>query len=208
MFERSSPSAVLVFSKADVIDETGHVMFSSPDDISLRSASPVKRLSRVLFRSSYAHPLWGLIRSDALRQTRLMGCVEADHILLGELAMLGELIEIPETLYRMRRHAKNAMAINRSARALLAWHDPSKAHQRIWLPHWERAYLEYLRGVRHLPLSTCDRFLCYCAVPLVSYWRRLLRWTGPGRQRIKSVFVRYPSGEELEHVQTVKKADV
>ena len=28
-----------------------------------------------------------------------MGCIEADHVLLGELALFGEVIEIPEVLY-------------------------------------------------------------------------------------------------------------
>ena len=187
VFDRSPADTVLVFSQADIIDEHGEVLFHSPDEISSSSDRSFHRFGRVLFRSAYAHPLWGVIRSDALRRTRLMGVIEADHVLLGELAMLGKLIEIPETLYRMRRHAKNATEINRSARALLAWHDPSKAKERIWLPHWERTYLEYLRGVRHLSLPLQERILCYGAVPIVSYWRRVLRLTGPARQGLKSV---------------------
>ena len=138
----------------------------------------------MLWSSSYAHSLWGVIKSDALRKTRLMGCLEADHVLLGELALLGPLIEIPEALYRMRRHERCATEINKSARALLAWHDPKRANERIWLPHWERVYLEYLKGIAHVPLSTPDRLLCYGAVPIVSYWRRLLRLTGPMRHRL------------------------
>jgi len=114
-----------------------------------------------------------------------MGAIEADHILLGELAMQGELVEIPEVLYKMRRHAKCATEINRTARELLAWHDPSRANERIFLPHWERVYLEYFKAIRLSSISTPEKLLCYCAVPLVSYWRRFLRWSGPLRNRIK-----------------------
>jgi len=78
----------------------------------------------------------------------------------------------------MRMHPRCAMQINRSARELLCWHDPTRANERIVLPHWERVYLEYFKSIRHIPLSRVERLLCYGAVPVVSYWRRLLRKTG------------------------------
>ncbi len=183
-FERAPASTVLVFSKAEVIDELGNVKHLSPDNISSSAARPFKRLSRVLWSSSSAHPLWGVIKRDALRKTRMMGCIEADHVLLAELALLGQLIEIPEPLYRLRIHERNATKINQSARELLAWHDPRRANDRIFLPHWERVYLEYFKSIRHAPLSGAERLLCWGAVVLVSYWRRWLRWTGPLRQRL------------------------
>ena len=83
----------------------------------------------------------------------------------------------------MRRHSQCATAITRSARELLAWHDPTRAKDRIFLPHWERVYLEYFKSIRHMPLSTTERLLCYAAVPGVSYWRRFLHLTGPFRKR-------------------------
>jgi glycosyltransferase involved in cell wall biosynthesis len=183
VFEQSAPSTVLVFSKAEVIDEVGRVLYTSEDRVSSSSDSPFKRLARVVWSSGIGHSLWGLIRSDALRRTRLMGCVEADHILLAELALLGELIEIPEMLYRQRRHPGCAMSTHKTARALLAWHDPGKANTRIFLPNWERAYIEFFKGIRHIPLSPAERLPCYLTVPAVGYWRRLLNWSGPFRHR-------------------------
>lgn len=184
VFQGAPPSTVMVFSRAEIIDESGKVKYLSPDNISSSSSRPCKRLSRVLRTSAYAHSLWGLIRADALRKTRLMGALEADHVLLAELALLGTSIEIPEPLYRMRRHERCATEIHRTARELLVWHDPSRAGERIFLPHWERVYLEYCKGIWHAPLSPWDRFTCLSAVPLVSYWRRFLRWTGPLRMRL------------------------
>ena len=184
VFEQSPPTTVLVFTKAEIIDESGQVKFFSPDSISSASRQPFKRLAKVLWSSAYAHSLWGLIRSDALRKTRLMGCLEADHVLLAELALLGSSFEIPEPLYRMRRHSKCATEINRSARELLAWHDPKRANDRVFLPHWDRVNLEYLKSIRHVPLSFSDRLMCYGTLPTVSYWRRLLRWSGPLRGRM------------------------
>jgi glycosyltransferase involved in cell wall biosynthesis len=183
-FEQAPPSAVLVFSKAEIIDEVGRVMFQSPDRMSSSSARPFKRLARVIWSGQYAHPLWGLIRSDALRRTRLMGCIEADHILLGELAVLGELIEIPEVLYQQRRHSGSAMQIHRTARALLAWHDPRMANAWGFLPHRARFCIEYYKSIWHTPLSVTDRVLCFCTPPAVYYWLWWLRWSGPVRHRL------------------------
>ena len=183
-FEESPPSTVLVYSKAHIIDEVGRVKHLSPDIIQATSPRPFQRLSNVMFNSSYVHPLWGLIRLEALRRTRLMGCIEADHVLLAELALYGELIEIPEVLYGLRRHERSATVINRSARELLAWHNPKMANKRFLLPHWEGVYIEYVKAVQHAPLPFAERLLCLGAIPVVCYWRRLLRTTGPFRERM------------------------
>jgi glycosyltransferase involved in cell wall biosynthesis len=183
VFERAGPSAVLVFPQADIVDNVGGVMFPSPDRIGSSSPRAFERLARVLWSSGWAHPLWGLLRADALRRTRLMGCIEADHVLLAELALLGELVEIPEVLYRQRRHPGCAIPTHRTDRELLAWHDPRRANDRIILPHWERVTIEYVKGIWHASLTPAERLLCLGTVPAVCYWRRLLRWSGPVRHR-------------------------
>jgi glycosyltransferase involved in cell wall biosynthesis len=183
-FSTAPKTVVLVFSKSEIIDEAGRVKHLSPDIINATSSRPQRRMANVMFNSAYVHPLWGLIRSDALRRTRMMGAHEADHVLLAELALQGQFIEIPEVLYGLRRHERSATMINRSARELLAWHDPKLAHKRIFLPHWERVYVEYFKAVRHVSLPLSQRLLCFGQIPVVCYWRRFLRWTGPLRQRI------------------------
>jgi hypothetical protein len=113
-----------------------------------------------------------------------MGCIEADHVLLAELALLGSFVEIAEVLYRLRRHAASAMEIHRTAHQLLAWHDPSRARSRILLPHWVRWDLEYFRAIRHVPLSTINRVFCYGVVRPTLLWRWLLWRTGPARHQL------------------------
>lgn len=183
-FENSPRDTVLVFSRAAIIDETGRVTELSPDTINSSVGGPVLRLASLALHSSYAHPLWGLIRTEALRRTRLMGCIESDHIVLAELAMLGRLVEIPEFLYRERRHPQCANIAYRTAADLLAWHDPRKAKDRILLPHWARRDLEYLRAMSHIHLPWTKRVVCCCLVGAIRLWRWLLKVTYRSRHHV------------------------
>src|SRR5436190_5452531 len=99
--EAAPPSTVLAFPRCAIIDENDRITEWSPDTIHA-TGRPHARLASLLFHAKYAHGLWGVIRSDALRRTRLMGNLEADHIVLADLALLGDMVEIPELLYRLR----------------------------------------------------------------------------------------------------------
>lgn len=183
-FAKSPATVVLVYSRAEIIDEAGAVTDVSADTVDQFAAKPHRRLASLIMNRQYANPLWGLIRVDVLRKTRLMGNFEADHILLAELAMLGNFVELPELLYRQRRHAGSAMRLNLTARQLLAWHDPGSAKKKIILPRWLHLVLESFRGVRHVPISGWEKLLCHGAVLWAPFWRWLLQWTGPVRHRL------------------------
>ena len=182
-FECASDKTVLVFPRAVIIDEVGQVVEVSPDGVDGSRPRPADRLASLMAHGKYGHPLWGLIRSDALRRTRLMGHVEADHVLLAELALLGEMIEIPEFLHRQRRHAQSAIRLHRTPAELLAWHDPTRSRA-LNLPQWMSVRLEYFRGIRHVQPSWRDRQLSYAVVLAVPCWTWFLRWTGPIRHRL------------------------
>ena len=183
-YEHSSPDAVVVFSRAEIIDDTGRVLHLGQDTINPAAREPFTRLASLIFHRHYAHPLWGLIRSSALRRTRLMTCIEADHVLLAELALQGPLVEIQEVLYRLRVHAGSSLRTHRTARELLAWHDPSRAKVRLPLPHWIRWDIEYWKGIRHASLSSFQRLFCYAVILGVPLWGWLLKVTGPLRHRL------------------------
>jgi glycosyltransferase involved in cell wall biosynthesis len=169
-FKDASADTVLVCSRSQVIDETGSLLEYSHLKMS-PSTKPCNRLVSLMTSRCYPHPLWGLIRSEALRQTRLIGLAHADHILLAELALLGHFVELPEDLQKWRIHSHNALAVHRTSRQLLAWYDPSKANSRIVLPHRIACDLQYFRAVGHIPLSAKERLLCYGVVS----WRMCVR---------------------------------
>lgn len=182
-FDRSRRDVVLVFSRAEVIDDEGKLIKISRDTINPGAQRPFSRLASLIFNRNIAHPLWGLVRSEAMRRTRLMGFTETDHVMLGELALQGPFVEIPELLYRIRRHTGSAIQIHRTARAILAFNDPTKATARLLLPHWLRWDAEYWRGINHARLSLVQRFLCYVVVLVVPVWRWLLITTRGWRHR-------------------------
>lgn len=184
VFEQSTTSTVLVFSKAVIIDAEGHVTDFSQDTINQSANRAFTRLGSLIFCSRYAHPLWGLIKSDALRRTRLVGNFEADHILLAELALLGKCIEIPEVLYSERRHIGCATSANRTPKELLAWYNPRMDRAGSILSHGLQWKIEYFKAVNHVPLAKTERVLCYAAVLVVPVWRWFLRWTGSLRNSI------------------------
>jgi glycosyltransferase involved in cell wall biosynthesis len=182
VFEQSPSSTVLVFSKAAIIDETGSVTDLSRDTINSSTNRPFVRLGSLIFNAHYAHPLWGLIRSDVLRRTRLIGNFEADHILLAELALLGSCIEIPEVLYWERRHIGSAINANRTSQQLLAWYNPNAKHSRTFMSHGLQWKAEYFKAINYIPLSKMDRFLSYVVVWIAPFWRWFLKWTGSLRR--------------------------
>ncbi|MEY4385614.1 MAG: hypothetical protein RLY20_897 [Verrucomicrobiota bacterium] len=182
-FDKAPANTVLVCSRAEIIDDAGQVIDVSADSFDGATANPVRRMASLIKTRQYANPLWGMIRSAALRKTRLMGRFEADHILLLELSLLGGFREIPEILYQQRRHQGSAKNLHLSAKQLLAWHDPS-AKAGMVLPHWLDFWVESYRGISHSPLPAGQKFFCRLSVLWMPCWRRVLRWTGPLRARL------------------------
>lgn len=182
---RNGPSnTALVFPRANIIDGEGKTKFTLDEPVASTSAHPHKRLAKVLHHIGYANALWGVIRSDMLRRARPAGSIEADLVLVVDLSLQGLLVQIPDVLYGLRRHERNATEINHTERALMTWYNPADAKKRILLPHWDRVFLEYFKCIQNAPLSSRERVLCGLTLLRVGYWRRFLRWTGPLRYRI------------------------
>lgn len=183
-YRNSPPNTALVFPKANVIDGKGKVKFVLEEPVGNSSSHPHKRLETVLSYIVYANALWGLIRSSMLRRARPAGSIEADLVLLVDLSLQGLLVEIPEVLYAVRIHERNATKINHTERALMAWYNPGHADKMILLPHWDRVFHEYFKCIQNAPMSSRDRFLCTLTLVRVGYWRRFMRWSAPLRYHI------------------------
>jgi glycosyltransferase involved in cell wall biosynthesis len=97
------PSAVLCASAVAVIDEDDTVLEEWHPSVDLRAPEPQLRLHRLLWSMGETHPLFAVMRSDALRRTPLYrNYLGADRVLLAQLALMGPMWQLPEILHHYR----------------------------------------------------------------------------------------------------------
>jgi hypothetical protein len=143
------PSLVLSFPQTTLIDEEGDPIGPLHDgDLELLSSDPVARLARLLGHRVEWHPVFGVIRTDALQRTRGIGSfVLADVAVLAELALIGRFGQVPERLFLRRYHDGRSLVANPGFVQHLAWYDPALGRQRTVMPN--------ARLVRELLARTC-----------------------------------------------------
>ena len=202
IMDSSPPSVVLVYPQCEMIGELGEVRGRLPDCIESKAKHPHQRVAQVLRHVSYSYPIWGLLRADTLRKVELTGSVSYwDALLLIELAVLGEIWEVPEVHFQLRCHVENSLAICSSKRdsarcthpekfdrktreALRVWTDPSAPRKKIWLPLREERYWEYAKRIHHAGLTASEACLCYFTLVAVCYWRRFRTFGGYWKRKL------------------------
>jgi glycosyltransferase involved in cell wall biosynthesis len=171
----NSPPVVLAYPRCEQIDENCLPIGGELPSIASNDPRPHRRLGIVIKRIGYITQHYGLFAAEALRKTRLNGSFpSADFVLTAELAMLGEIKEIPEVLVRRRYESKSGTsAVLHDKKAWAVWLDPKMTDRRFLLRVEERLALEYMRSALLLPLRPMDKLACALAGPHAHY-RRLL----------------------------------
>jgi len=181
----NDPSAVLCHTQVRVIDRHGADRgdFEYPLDHA-DHPQPSRRFRDALDRDRWCFEVFGLIRSDALRRTRLLDrYVGSDRVLRAELALLGRYRLVAEPLFRNRDHP------DRSVRALPAhhlrgaWFDPALEGRRLF-PHW-RILSEYARAIARAPVGWSEKGRCDAA--LLRWLRRDSNWARLGADLVIGV---------------------
>jgi len=183
----SYPSVVLCYSQTRIIDEHGNFGSDLAHGLSLRVASPVDRYRafhrRYRREQQSGHVFLGLMRMDALKQTRQHDSIySADIVLLAELALLGEFYEIPEPLFHRRVHSESS-CIKFTPQAVAVFEDPTNSG-RILLPRWRLAF-ELARSLQSSHLNFYEKLRCS---PQIGLW-----------------YVRFSKGLVLELLLAVKQ---
>jgi len=97
---------------------------------------PSVRLGDALRQDRWDFEIFGLIRIDALRRTRLMGRhVASDRVLRAELSLLGRYRILPERLSFNRDHPNRSGRADPAHHLRAVWFDPALAGRRVF-PHW------------------------------------------------------------------------
>ena len=149
------PEAVLCYARTTLIDEKSAVIGAYDDGLDLRSPRAAERFRAALYGVGLVNVFQGLIRSRALRKTRLMGSYLASDVVLVEtLALHGRFHELPQPLFFRRLHGSAASGL-RSPASRLDYIDPSITDRG---PHgaW-RQQLERIAAIVRAPLTLRDK---------------------------------------------------
>jgi len=105
----SRPGTVLVYTRAEFIDQAGRPFEKDDPGWHLVDDDPAERLRTVIRSGHMVNSILGVIRADALRRTRLLPRYPGgDYRVLGELSLLGTFVELSDPLYVRRIHAESS----------------------------------------------------------------------------------------------------
>lgn len=171
------PDVTITCPRSLFIDAAGKIIRPGASSLSLDCATPARRFSTMvsnLIRSTDTYwSIFGLIRSDALCRTRMMGnYTGTDQVLFMHLVLLGRFVQIPDALFLRRSHSQASMERNRTPHERHRWHAPNNT-QRILLPAWT-ALFERLRTVRAARIGHRQSLACSIQIGrlVMANWRK------------------------------------
>ncbi|UHD17095.1 glycosyltransferase family 2 protein [Thiocapsa bogorovii] len=175
-------TSVLACPRVRFIDAAGKPLEDYISPFRTADSDPVVRFKETLS----GHPcyeVFGLIRLDELRKTRLIGSYKhGDGVLLSHLALLGRFAEIPQCLFLSRRHQSQSMYVygvtnpdrKEDHDAYAQWFD---ARNTKTIPlNFTRRIAEYRWMIGHTSLRVTQRIALY---------NTLVGWSYSHRHRIK-----------------------
>jgi glycosyltransferase involved in cell wall biosynthesis len=162
----STPGAVLAFTGTSIIDERARRVEDHRYTAPWNGASASERFASLLLQpESYAFrcfPISGLIRASQLRRTSLIrGFQSADHLVLAELALLGDFSFVPDYLFMRRLHPEISLRANTSTAAIAHWFDTANTSAPIPRTQLLRGYVD---AVHRSKLTPNEKLRCYGAI--------------------------------------------
>jgi glycosyltransferase involved in cell wall biosynthesis len=153
-----APDVVLAYPGSILCEEDGEIKGTYFDGLDLRDEAPHIRFNKFLARPGLCHAVFGVMRSDVLSKTSLIGHYpRSDRNLLGELSLAGQIAEIPEKLFYRRVHPHTSTEENITEYQLAVWFDPTKKGKMVF-PRWRRL-AEYLQAIFRARINLLEKFL-------------------------------------------------
>lgn len=195
--------AVLVHTLVDIVDDGGSRLRTSrsgdrvvlPDGQSIRrydrahiaeASRPDVRFRQVLHEVFWCFQLFGMIRTEALRHTRLRRSYHgANKVLLADLALMGRFVQIEKHLYA--RRADRLLASYTKLKRQRDWIDPNGPGG---LPMVHRLR-DYSRAILKSPLPLSQRIYCFASFARkVERCAKLTRALVPGPDNVFGINLR------------------
>ena len=166
----ADPSSILCFSWVNLVDERGQQNSTCELQLRIDDPRPQVRFRDILLEWHNSFYVFGLLRSAALRKTKLiLPLAHGDTILIARLGLLGPFRQIPEHLFLSRYHPAQSNQVYQAALprgfdlvAYSVWFDP-RAVERIHYPYW-RVMAEYFRTLAGVRLGWLERLSCYLSL--------------------------------------------
>lgn len=134
--------------------------------------APEERFAGVLLGTTWCADSFGLMRTAALQNTRLLlPCYGSEKVLIGELCLRGRYAEIPETLFFERIHGEASASLRTAADQQTFISGDSG--RRFTSTRWA-LLAGHLQAVRHAPVSTLVKLKCTGV--LMRYVLQLRKW--------------------------------
>jgi glycosyltransferase involved in cell wall biosynthesis len=170
----ADPNVVLVYPGTQFVDSTGAPLDITDPGWHLISDDPSERLLFAILADHYMNAVLGVIRTDALRRTRLLPrYAGGDYRLIAELSLLGTFVEVPEQLYERRIHGGSSAGNVQDSRWLRRYW--SGTRRGMSAPQWRllRDRVGIVLGAQ-IPWTRKAVLLTHLARAMRYRWRRLL----------------------------------
>ena len=189
--DSAPPSVTAVYSVCEYIDELGTRLGRFTDGVDRRDPRPHRRLAHLLLNIHIYNCTFGLIRASALRKTRLHGSFPmADRVLFSELAMLGEIRELPEPLIHIRIHKGRSFTKQKSAQSLRKLFDPMAPEEKKFVSLESRVRIELMRSAWRIPVSLREKIMCLSVTLVAPIWRDIKIFGSRHKRRIVRLLAR------------------
>ena len=152
-------AAVTCHSASACIDAHNNVLHVYDKELSFDHDSPHQRFQAIINRPHFCLMVFGLIRTEILKRTALIGpYVGSDRNLLAELGLYGKLLLVPETLFYRRSHEDDSQRANETPAARAAWFDPANSGRPVFSTL--RRLQEYMNAVERMDFPDDERQHC------------------------------------------------
>lgn len=164
----NNPDIVLCQTEVKIIDKKSKLVEYYKNPL-LKIGSPfaAERFGDMVLSHHACFEIFGLIRADVLKKTKLHGNhLGADRNLLAELTLYGRLYKHPEYLFNIREHMNRSVRVgDQSTESKALWFDPQNKGRRMY--EHPRYFIEYVKSIHKVPLTISDR---------AGVYRQLFKW--------------------------------
>ncbi len=202
-----NPGVVLCYARTQLVAADGQPLGLMEDQIDTRHLSTaVDRYRYLLWRIGWCNMVYGLFRAEALKALRQVRPVfGADNALLAEVALRGDIAQLPDALYFRRKNREDEDYETRKRRTLTAL-DPARKVKaaRNYAELYRDLAGEFVAAVWHAPLALREKFALvpmalYCCATRWEMWgptvARLAHRLKPALKRVILVGLAVPSQE-------------